>query len=933
MKIFFLIVLFFFTLTNSTAQQNIDSLTIKQELRLQKEETYGALFIDANAVIRASLLTDKDELEYLDGVTSGVQNQIDGKQATLTNSSGLSSALSDESGTGLAVFGTSPNITTPTGIVKGDVGLGSVDNTSDANKPISTATQSALNFKANDSAVIHNTGDESASGVKTFTGKIIASSTVNSSHPCPTMTNAQMLAITSPTNGDCVHNSNNDGQYIYSSVTSTWKPNGGSGGISSWITSKVYAVDEVVIESNKIYKCLTAHTSGTFATDLSASKWQIVSGTIVETGGITPLANGGTNKNLTAVNGGVIYTDADSHEVSAAGTSGQELQSNGAAAPTWVNKSISGKAENKTAVTLEEIQFPNNQLTQTASGKYLASTGNKNILDNAGFEHSTFSTSWTNSAGTFTQETSTVIDGKASAKLVLSSQTMSLTQSSTLYAAQFADGVQGLASVRIKSNVAVKVCAIQAGTVSTVDCVDVANDNKWSFYKIPFILGATSNGISIASSGAVSGTVYIDEAFVGAANVTDISPIVTSWANAGVLSISASTTNPTKGVAQTDKMRWRRVGDSMQIEMVYRQTTGGSAGSGDYRFAIPVGYEIDLSKVTAFATVQGIGFGSLADSKVGSFFGSNGASSTLQEGGSVYVVNSTTVSIEAVSHASGSNGGGVIGSGYLPLSTANQNYRLELTVPVVGWGSNSSMYSAPCGANCVDVFSAKVTDGAATTTVSQENVDFINGNCTNATTGAYVCTFNTGIFTVAPNCTASSLTAGGATGAKVGVVSSSSVTVNLVGGAGGALDGDFQLICQKQGADFTAARTIVGSFKGVVSTQGKDKPINGAAIVAAGSETTSCTVTGNCTLYRSRGDIFTSIAKTSTTGTYTVTLDSTKINTSTALCTARQMHTTSANSVCYTSSMGSSFSVFCRDVTTNAAANALFNIGCDGDLP
>lgn len=41
----------------------------------------------------------------------------------------------------------SPTINTPTGIVKGDVGLGNVDNTSDANKPISTATQTALDNK------------------------------------------------------------------------------------------------------------------------------------------------------------------------------------------------------------------------------------------------------------------------------------------------------------------------------------------------------------------------------------------------------------------------------------------------------------------------------------------------------------------------------------------------------------------------------------------------------------------------------------------------------------------------------------------------------------------------------------------------------------------------------------------------------------------
>ena len=38
---------------------------------------------------------------------------------------------------------TSPVINTPTGIVKGDVGLGNVDNTSDANKPVSTAQATA----------------------------------------------------------------------------------------------------------------------------------------------------------------------------------------------------------------------------------------------------------------------------------------------------------------------------------------------------------------------------------------------------------------------------------------------------------------------------------------------------------------------------------------------------------------------------------------------------------------------------------------------------------------------------------------------------------------------------------------------------------------------------------------------------------------------
>ena len=50
---------------------------------------------------------------------------------------------------------------------------------------------------------------------------------------------------------------------------------------------------------------------------------------------LNTLANGGTNANLTAVNGGVVWSNATQFQISAAGTSGQFLTSNGAAAPTW----------------------------------------------------------------------------------------------------------------------------------------------------------------------------------------------------------------------------------------------------------------------------------------------------------------------------------------------------------------------------------------------------------------------------------------------------------------------------------------------------------------------------------------------------------------------------------------------------------------------
>jgi len=53
------------------------------------------------------------ELGYLTGVTSAIQTQLNAKQGLLVDSAGLRAALSDETGSGAAVFGTSPTIATP----------------------------------------------------------------------------------------------------------------------------------------------------------------------------------------------------------------------------------------------------------------------------------------------------------------------------------------------------------------------------------------------------------------------------------------------------------------------------------------------------------------------------------------------------------------------------------------------------------------------------------------------------------------------------------------------------------------------------------------------------------------------------------------------------------------------------------------------------
>lgn len=53
-----------------------------------------------------------------------------------------------------------------------------------------------------------------------------------------------------------------------------------SNGSLGWLTSTAYAVGDVVTQSSVFYKCLVAHTSGTFATDLAAGDWVAVTATL-----------------------------------------------------------------------------------------------------------------------------------------------------------------------------------------------------------------------------------------------------------------------------------------------------------------------------------------------------------------------------------------------------------------------------------------------------------------------------------------------------------------------------------------------------------------------------------------------------------------------------------------------------------------------------
>ena len=93
-----------------------------------------------------------------------------------------------------------------------------------------------------------------------------------------------------------------------------------------WVTSTAYTINDAVSFGGSSYICVTAHTSGTWATDLAAVYWQIMSQ--------------GSSANTTS--GDITYFGASSNTRLPIGTAGQVLTVGTSGYPTWGNPNAEG---------------------------------------------------------------------------------------------------------------------------------------------------------------------------------------------------------------------------------------------------------------------------------------------------------------------------------------------------------------------------------------------------------------------------------------------------------------------------------------------------------------------------------------------------------------------------------------------------------------
>jgi hypothetical protein len=263
---------------------------------------------DATGTVQLRVTDVSDtEIGYLNGVTSAIQTQLDAK-ASSGDLTTHTSATEAHGATG-AVVGTtntqtltnktltSPVINTPTGITKSDVGLANVDNTTDANKPVSTATQTALDLKANLSGPTF-TGTISAASL-TLSGDLTVNGTttnINSTSLVVEDKNIVLGDAATPTDttadgGGITLKGLTDKTFNWVDATDSWTSSEHIN-LASGKTLKYNGTDLVAAQSGNSGKYLT--------TDGTSTSWGTISGYSAPTLGSTSIASGAT---VTTING------------------------------------------------------------------------------------------------------------------------------------------------------------------------------------------------------------------------------------------------------------------------------------------------------------------------------------------------------------------------------------------------------------------------------------------------------------------------------------------------------------------------------------------------------------------------------------------------------------------------------------------------------
>lgn len=289
----------------------------------------------------------------------------------------------------------------------------------------------------------------------------------------------------------------------------------------------------------------------------------------------------------------------------------------------------------------------------------------------------------------------------------------------------------------------------------------------------------TDGTFLVADSSTATGLAYTDT-LQGRLNP------VTDWAS---FTPTGSWTNTTYTGSQ------RRVGDN--LELIYNLSLTGLPTGGGLLLDIPDSLIIDENKL-GFPNVRRIVGQSIVYDQDGP-----------TKGGVTRPNNSTQLRVEYDNQSSGLSQ--VTDSGPL-IYVSGDSLQIKAIVPIVGWTSgvdavaqNKDMTREESNDFTVDV--------AANGTVTNEDFDWITGNCTHSGTGVYDCTLETGLFAVEPSIVGVNADGAG-TCREIRVLPSGTVyfTINTFSSAGAAANCKFKLHARRAGTDSNKKHFIAAAI-------------------------------------------------------------------------------------------------------------------------
>jgi hypothetical protein len=244
--------------------------------------------------------------------------------------------------------------------------------------------------------------------------------------------------------------------------------------------------------------------------------------------------------------------------------------------------------------------------------------------------------------------------------------------------------------------------------------------------------------------------------------------------------------------------KWRRVGDSMEIEASF-VVTGSPSGSVAY-IDLPNGHEIDSAKIS-----------SSSQNTLGTLYRVNNTDAWGSNNG-MRVLWTDASNVDRLFIAANPASDGVMSKGNANQFAANDGIIFSARIPIAGW-SNVRQGVTVKNTTSTDitsenVFSARISGGDGS--VKTQNIDFIQSSVRDSL-GQYTITFKSGLFNGA---TPSAVVTNDGTDravASIDSLSDSSVQVDVFthDGSSTRVDEDFSIMLQRQDTDFVKERDRV----------------------------------------------------------------------------------------------------------------------------